>query len=81
MISIVLPGNNKYHCEIREIISTICKSNIEHIQEYASIWKDKYINNRENINIMSNKGNLATNSEISINDYIYDINITIYLSI
>ena len=83
-VSYFLYGNKKQHGEIRSTISNVCKGNLEELcqfQEFVEIRKDEYVKTREYINNMINtEGNWATNIDISVTSYLYDINIAIYLA-
>ena len=71
-----------YHREVRNTISNVCKANIEVLSDFQAeveIRKDKYILTRNYIDMISDDGNWATNIDISITAYIYNINIAIYL--
>ena len=81
-VSYFLYGTIDYHREIRNTISNVCKANLEEIcdfQETVEIRKDKYILTRNYIDMISDEGNWATNIDISVTAYIYNINIAIYL--
>ena len=81
-VSYFLYGTIDYHREIRDIISNVCKANLEELcnfQETVEIRKDKYILTRNYIDMISDEGNWATNIDISVTAYIYNINIAIYL--
>ena len=81
-VSYFLYGTIAYHREVRNTISNVCKANLEELsdfQEDVEIRKDKYILARVYIDMISDEGNWATNIDISITAYIYNINIAIYL--
>ena len=60
----------------------VCKANLEELSDFqkkVEIRKDKYILIRDYIDMISDEGNWATNIDISVTAFIYNINIAIYL--
>ena len=82
-VSFFLYGTMAYHREVRNTISNVCKANIEVLSDFQAeveIRKDKYIPTRDYIYMISDEGNWATNIDISVTAYIYNINIAIYFN-
>ena len=79
-VSFFLYGTMAYHREVRNTISNVCKAYIEVLSDFQAeveIRKDKYIPTRDYIYMISDEGNWATNIDISVTAYIYNINIAI----
>ena len=75
-------GVPNYYQVIRELITEICKSNREYLVEFQNtveIRHEQYINTKDYIEIMGQDGNWATNIDISVTAYIYNINIAVYI--
>ena len=81
-VSYYLYGIIEYHSEIRKIISNVCKDKLEELcdfQEKVEIKIDKFLRTKDYIYMISKEGNWATNIDISLTAYIYNINIAKYL--